>query len=80
MGKITIKQVAKKAGMSIATVSRVLNNRKYIGQVEHKGQVYPGEHEAVVPQRLWDEAHRILAQNCRSRARRCWWYPRRHLW
>ncbi|MBN1458347.1 MAG: recombinase family protein [Armatimonadetes bacterium] len=40
-----------------------LNNRKYLGEVPHRGEVYPGEHEAIVTQKLWDEAHRVLAEN-----------------
>ena len=28
-----------------------------VGEVAHKGQVYPGEHQAIVPRELWDRAH-----------------------
>jgi len=49
---------------------RLLNNRTYIGEVEHKGQAYPGEHEAIVPRKFWDDAHKILATNYHGRARR----------
>jgi site-specific DNA recombinase len=49
-------------------IYRLLNNKKYIGEVEHKGEVYPGEHEAIVTRKLWDEAHRILSENHRVRA------------
>jgi site-specific DNA recombinase len=48
-------------------VYRVLNNQLYIGQVTHKGQRYPGEHEPIVTRRLWDQAHSILARNSRVR-------------
>ena len=48
-------------------IHSVLTNRKYIGQVEHKGNVYPGEHDAVVTQKLWDDVHRILSEQHRSR-------------
>jgi site-specific DNA recombinase len=53
-----------------AHVYRLLNNRKYIGQVTHMDKVYPGEHEAIVPRELWDEAHRILTENHKSRTNR----------
>ncbi len=49
---------------------RLLNNRKYLGQVEHKGNVYEGEHDGVIPLRLWDKVQRLLAGNHRSRANR----------
>jgi site-specific DNA recombinase len=48
-------------------VYRVLNNPLYIGEVTHKGERYPGEHEPIVTRRLWDQAHSILARNCRTR-------------
>jgi hypothetical protein len=41
-------------------VYKFLNLRTYIGEVEHKGQVYPGEHQMIVPRDLWDGAHAIL--------------------
>ncbi len=48
-------------------VYRVLNNPLYIGEVTHKGERYPGEHEPIVTRRLWDQAHSILAQNSHTR-------------
>ena len=32
----------------------MLQNRLYRGEVVHKGQVYPGEHAAIIGQALWD--------------------------
>ena len=49
-------------------VYKLLNNRTYAGEVAHKGQVYPGEHQAIVPQELWDRAHAILRESPRARA------------
>lgn len=51
-----------------AHLYRLLNNPKYIGLVDHHGQTYPGEHEAIVPKKLWDQAHAILAENYSVRA------------
>ncbi len=48
-------------------VYRVLNNPIYLGEVTHKSKRYPGEHEAIVPRPLWDQAHAILARNHRAR-------------
>jgi len=49
-------------------VYRVLNNPLYIGEVTYKGKRYPGEHEPIVPRRLWDQVHSILESNGRQRA------------
>jgi site-specific DNA recombinase len=49
-------------------VYRVVTNRKYLGDVVHKGQSYPGEHEAILDRRLWDEAQRIMVDNYHARA------------
>lgn len=32
----------------------LLQYRAYIGEVSHKGSVYPGEQEAILPRALWD--------------------------
>ena len=42
-------------------VYRALNNKTFLGLVEHDGEVYRGEHEAIIDQKLWDDVHRILA-------------------
>src|SRR5260370_4724622 len=47
---------------------RLLNNRVYIGDAVHKGIAYPGEHEAIIDRKLWDQAHAILKQSPRKRA------------
>ena len=41
-------------------VNKLLNNRTYVGEAAHKGQVYPGEHQGIVPRELWDQAHAVL--------------------
>jgi site-specific DNA recombinase len=47
---------------------KLLNNRVYIGDAVHKGIAYPGEHEAIIDRKLWDQAHAILKQSPRKRA------------
>jgi DNA invertase Pin-like site-specific DNA recombinase len=49
-------------------VYKLLNLRTYIGEVTHKGNVYPGEHQGIVPRDLWDRAHAILQVSPRKRA------------
>ena len=47
---------------------RLLNNRVYRGEAMHKGKAYPGEHEAIVGEGLWDRVHVILQESPRKRA------------
>ena len=47
---------------------RVLNNRVYRGEAMHKGIAYPGEHEAIIEEDLWNRAHAILQESPRKRA------------
>jgi hypothetical protein len=49
-------------------VYKLLNNQTYVGEAAHKGRVYPGEHQAIVPRELWDQAHGILKTSPRVRA------------
>jgi hypothetical protein len=49
-------------------IYKTLNLRTYLGQVTHQGKVYQGEHQAIVPQDLWDRAHDIMCDSPRVRA------------
>lgn len=40
-----------------AAVLRLLTNALYVGKVEHKGTIYPGEHEAVIDLDLWERVN-----------------------
>lgn len=50
------------------TLYGILNNRTYLGESVYKGESYPGEHKAIINQRLWDQVHTILEKNNRQRA------------
>jgi DNA invertase Pin-like site-specific DNA recombinase len=45
---------------------RILQNRVYLGEVNHKDTTHRGEHAAVVERRLWDEVQGVLAANRRA--------------
>lgn len=50
------------------TISRgalylMLQNRIYCGEIVHKQASYPGEHEALIDEALWDEVQSRLAAN-----------------
>lgn len=41
----------------------ILQNRIYLGEICHKGTCYPGEHQALLPPDLFDEAQALLERN-----------------
>jgi len=47
---------------------KLLNNRVYIGEAVHKGEAYPGEHEAIISADLWQRAYAIMGESPRMRA------------
>ena len=53
-------------------VYKLLHNRVYLGHIIHKEKSYPGQHEAIIDQELWDAAHAILAENNRQRQSETW--------
>src|SRR6202140_842639 len=46
----------------------ILQNRIYRGEIVHKDQTYPGEHEAIIDRVLWDEVQAKLAANVVERS------------
>ena len=48
----------------------MLSNRAYIGEAVHKGDSYPGEHDAIIDSATWDRVHAILQESPRKRAAR----------
>ena len=53
-----------------ASLSRLLRNVLYLGQVSHLGEVYAGEQEAIVERRVWErvQAQLVKAQQESGRA------------
>lgn len=41
----------------------LLQNRHYVGQVVYQGEIYDGEHEALLDQALFDEVQSLLEKN-----------------
>jgi DNA invertase Pin-like site-specific DNA recombinase len=68
----TTKQGVTRAGKpwNKGYVYRLLNNPLYLGEVSHKQERYPGEHEAIVSSELWERAHVMLAKRYRARGAR----------
>jgi site-specific DNA recombinase len=47
---------------------KLFRNRLYLGEAVHKGTSYPGEHQGIIGQPLWDQVHAILQDSPRQRA------------
>ena len=45
----------------------MLGDRTYRGEVVHKGKGYPGEHEAIVSNGLWEKVQAVLSENTRAK-------------
>lgn len=52
------------------TLYHLLSNQIYLGKIVHKGQVYDGEHEAIVSQGLFDAVQAKLKENASGSSRR----------
>jgi site-specific DNA recombinase len=48
----------------------MLQNRVYRGEITHKGVSYPGEHQAIIEEALFDEVRSVLAVNRTERVSR----------
>jgi DNA invertase Pin-like site-specific DNA recombinase len=49
-------------------IYKILANPLYVGLVTHKGETYPGEHKAIVDQKIWDRVRAVMGQPTRQRA------------
>ena len=48
---------------------KLLHNRMYLGEINHKGQNYPGEHQAIITQAQWDAVHALIETDAPQRKR-----------
>jgi site-specific DNA recombinase len=47
----------------VGALVSLLRNRTYLGEINHRGRSYPGEHEAIVQQEIFDSVQAILESN-----------------
>ena len=61
--KTWISQTGKKRGgqtFKKSMIYRFLNNRHYLGEIVHKDECYPGDHEAIIDEKTFNKAQSIL--------------------
>jgi len=70
MGELQAAGIRSRRGYMLdkGALYKLLNNRVYIGEAVHKGEAYPGEHEAIISTDLWRRAHAIMGESPRMRA------------
>ena len=61
-------QISGGTGFDRKNIIHILKNRIYLGEVPHKGRWYPGEHEAIIDQSLWDKVQEL--RNTRTTAQK----------
>jgi site-specific DNA recombinase len=66
--------IASRKGTAITKQAlwKLLNNRFYLGEISHKGKTYPGQHEAIIGQDLWDQVQVVFADNLNVRRSDTW--------
>jgi DNA invertase Pin-like site-specific DNA recombinase len=42
---------------------KLLRNHLYAGEIAHKENVYPGDHEAIIDRETWDQVQKMLDEN-----------------
>lgn len=72
-GKVwTTRRGVKHDGQMINNqmIYRMLNNPLYAGRVPHRSNSYPGEHEAIITQEVWNKTRELLKNNLTHDAKR----------
>lgn len=70
MVKVYVAEGLKtKGGKSFTkqTLYKMLHNRMYLGEIMHKGQSHPGQHQPIVTQGQWDAVHALIATDRNER-------------
>lgn len=57
---------------SIGVLLTLLRNRMYVGEVQHRGKHYPGQHKPIISLSLFEQAQDILKQNSNVKRKRTW--------
>lgn len=50
--------IENRTGVKHSTVVQILRNRAYLGEISHKKDWYPGQHDAIISPELWEAAHK----------------------
>ncbi|MPY73429.1 MAG: recombinase family protein [Alphaproteobacteria bacterium] len=71
VSKLRIDKYGRRTGgkpLARGALYLMLQNRIYRGKIVHKENSYPGDHDAIIDETLWDEVQRKLTDNRIDRA------------
>jgi len=71
VSKLRIDRYGRRSGgkpLARGALYLMLQNRIYCGEIVHKESSYPGEHDAIIDEALWDKVQEKLAENRVDRA------------
>ncbi len=66
VSKVRVSKTGRTSGgkpFTRGALYHLLQNRVYIGEITHKDESYPGQHEAIIDRELWDEVQATLELN-----------------
>lgn len=56
-----------KTNFSRGLLYKMLSNPIYVGEIEHHGERFKSQHEAIVDQKIWHSVQQLLAKNSKER-------------
>jgi site-specific DNA recombinase len=68
--KVRISAAGNRSGgtsYSRGALYQILKNRIYLGEIPHRSQSYPGQHEAIIPREVWDRVQAKLSSDNQGR-------------
>lgn len=65
-------QSKRKKDFCKQSIYKILHNRTYIGEITHKGECFPAQHEGLIDQVTWERTHAILSEDSRKRCKNTW--------
>src|SRR5262245_5011882 len=74
VSKARIDEFGRAAGgkpLARGALYLMLQNRIYRGQIVHKDNSYPGEHESIIDEALWNEVHCFSGPTLSAKSRNC---------
>ena len=67
--KVTITKKGERLGgrhFRTGALYTILRNHTYLGEIAYKGNVYAGEHDAILDRNLWEQVQVCLENNRRK--------------